>query len=339
MKNYIFALAFLIFLLGCKKQQEEIAVEEPFAVNAIIAKKIEIRDELKSAVLLQGIKKAALHSQTTGEISSVSANLGQRVKTGEILLSLENSVQAANLKQATGAVEEAQLIFSASERLFKSKSISEAEFVRNQNNLFVAQTALASAKKAFNDTRIIAPFDGFITMKSDDVQKGNVVSMGSALFSIADISKLKANISLGEKEIRLVKNGSNAKVYVNVLDIELLGVISAVSSGSDSQTGTFLAEAVFNNPDFLVKDGMSGTASIDATETNIGIVVPITSIINNRTILVAKNGKASGVSIEYAVISQGRVLIKKGLSENDTIIVSGISQISDGDAISVNIVE
>ena len=88
MKNYIFALAFLIFLLGCKKQQEEIAVEEPFAVNAIIAKKIEIRDELKSAVLLQGIKKAALHSQTTGEISSVSANLGQRVKTAEILLSL-----------------------------------------------------------------------------------------------------------------------------------------------------------------------------------------------------------------------------------------------------------
>ena len=89
----------------------------------------------------------------------------------------------------------------------------------------------------------------------------------------------------------------------------------------------------------IKKDGMSGIVSIDASETKFGITVPVTSIVNNRTVFVARNGKAFGVHVEHSMVSQGKSFIKKGLSENDTIIVSGISQLADGDTVSVSISE
>ena len=338
--KFFFILLFLFLLYACEnKKRNEIVEREPFPVNAVIAKNILIQENITVSVLLQGIKKTTLVSQTIGTISSVSINLGDVVRSGNILIATENSVQSANLKQAAGAVEEAELGFSASERLFNSKSISKAEYIRSKNNLLATQSALASARKAFDDTKITAPFDGIITNVNDIVQVGNSVSVGQPLLSIADISKLKANISLGEKEIGNIKKGISATVKIASMDVELKGIISAVSSGSDSQTGTFTVEAIFENPESLVKDGMSGIVSAQIGSPVMGITIPVTAVINGRSVFVARNGKAFSTSVEYKMISQGRVLIKKGIYENDTVIVSGITQISENDSVNINIAE
>jgi len=339
MKKKIIVFVFLILFFGCAKKQDDIVIKESFPVNAIIAKNQEIQSSIVSAVLLQGSKKVNIYSQTMGEIVSANAELGKSVKAGEVLLTIENSVQAANLRQAMGAVEEAKLNFAANEKLFEQNKISRAEFVRNQNNLFATQTALATAKKAFEDTRITAPFNGIITMQSDIIQKGNSISLGIPLFTIVDIRKLKATISLGEKEIGQIINGSPAKVSVAAAGVDILGKITAISSGSDSQTGTFSVEAEFENPNLKVLDGMSGIVSLYVGETQFGISVPSNAIINNRSILLAQNGLAVSVPVSVEPISAGRVMILSGVSENDTIIVSGITQLSSGDTISVNIID
>ena len=339
MKKYFLISLFLFIFCACdSKKEDKIVEKEPFPVNAIITEKVSINENITVSVLLQGIKKSTLVSQTIGTISSVSTKLGDNVTAGNVLIATENSVQAANLKQATGAVEEAELSFSASERLFNSKSISRAEYIRSQNNLFTAQSALAVARKAFNDTRITAPFDGIITNVNDIVQTGNSISTGQPLLAITDISKLKANLSLGEKEIGNINKGSAAKVKVAAANTELEGIISAVSSGSDSQTGTFTVEAIFDNPKLLVKDGMSGIISAEVGSPVTGITVPMTAIVNGRSVFAAKNGKALSVPIEYKMVSQGRVLITRGLSQNDTVIVSGITQITENDTVSVTVV-
>lgn len=339
MKNFLIVFVCLILFFGCAKKQSDIITREPFPVNAIIATNQEIQSSMASAVMLQGIKKVNIHSQTAGEIVSVNAQLGKNVKAGEVLLTIENSVQAANLKQSIGAVEEAKLNFDANDRLFVQNKISKAEFIRSQNNLLAAQTVLATAKKAFDDTKITAPFNGIITMQSDVIQKGNSISLGIPLFTIIDISKLKTKISLGEKEIGQIAIGSQAKVSIAAAGVDISGKITAVSSGSDAQTGTFSVEAEFENPDLSVKDGMSGIISLYSGKTQSGILTPSSSVINNRSVLLVKNGLVESVPVSVEPISAGRVMILSGVSENDTIIVSGITQLSSGDTVSVNIVE
>jgi membrane fusion protein (multidrug efflux system) len=329
----------LTLFFGCAKKQEEINVRVPFPVNAIIAKNEEIQGHIVSAVLLQGSKKVNIYSQTMGEVVYFNTALGKNVRAGETLLMFENSVQQANFRQATGAVEEAKLSFSANEKLFEERKISRAEFVRSQNNMFAAQTELANAQKAFNDTKITAPFDAIITMQSASIQKGNNISAGVHLFTLVDINKVKANISLGEKEIGLVKNGSQAKLIVAAAGIEVSGEITAVSAGSDSQTGTFSIEAEFNNPNLAIKDGMSGIVSLYVGETKFGISAPSNALINNRAILLAKNGLVVNTPVSVESISAGRVMILSGVSEKDTIIVSGITQLAGGDTVSVNVIE
>jgi len=341
MKQCFLALIFLFFLCACNGKKQDTATEaEPLAVNAVIAKNAPIQDETVCAVLLQGIKKATLYSQTIGTILRISASLGDNVNAGQTLLSTENSVQTANLEQAKGALEEARLNFSASERLYNnSNGISKAEFIRSQNLLLASQTALASAQKTFDDTKITAPFDGIITNVNDIVQKGNNISVGQPLFSIVDISKLKANISVGEKEIGKIKKGATAIVKISATGEELSGTVSAISAGSDFQTGTFTVETVFKNSDFLVKDGMSGVISIQTGEPRIAIALPSSVVVNGRSVFVVRGGRAHNLFIEFEQVSGGKILVKKGISQGDTVIVSGITQISENDALSISIVE
>jgi membrane fusion protein (multidrug efflux system) len=341
MKKYFFTLIILFFLCACNnKKQDDIIEKEPLSVNAVVAKNTPIQDETVAAVLLQGIKKATLYSQTIGTISLVSANLGDNVRAGQTLLSTQNSVQTANLEQAKGAFEEAQLNFSASERLYNnSNGISKAEYIRSQNVLLTSQAALAAAQKAYDDTKIIAPFDGIITSVNDIVQKGNNISVGQPLFSIVDISKLKANISVGEKEIGRIKKGAPALVKIAAINAQLNGTVWAISSGSDFQTGTFAVETVFKNPDFLVKDGMSGVISIEIGEPRIGIAIPSSAVLNGRSVFAAKGGRAQNLFVEFEQVSAGKILVKKGISQGDTVIVSGITQISQDDTLNISVVE
>ncbi|MDR0305054.1 MAG: efflux RND transporter periplasmic adaptor subunit [Chitinispirillales bacterium] len=342
MKKYFFILFFFLSLYLCacnKTKQDKVIEKEPFPVNAVIVKNILIQKDIAASVLLQGIKKTTIVSQAAGTISSVTAKLGDTVHYGNILIETENSIQTANLKQAAGAVEESELNFSASQRLFNSNSISKAEYIRSKNNLLAAQTVLASAQKSFKDTKITAPFDGIITNINDIVQTGNTISIGQPLLSIADISKLKANISLGEKEIGQIKKGAAAFVKIPSINAELKGIISAVPAGSDPSTGAFTAEVVFENPQYFVKDGMSGIVSAEIGSPLKCIAIPATAALNNRSVFIVRNGKAFNAAIEYEHISQGRILIKKGVSQNDTVIVSGITQISQNDTLSINIIE
>lgn len=341
MKKCFLALILLFFLSACNAKKQDAAVEaEPLPVSAVVAKIALIQDETVNAVLLQGIKKATLYSQTVGTISRVSANLGDNVTAGQTLLSTENSVQTANLEQAKGALEEAQLNFSASERLFNnSNGISKAEFIRSQNLLLASQTALASAQKTYDDTKITAPFDGIITNVNDIVQKGNNISVGQPLFSLVDISKLKANISIGEKEIGKIKKGAEAVVKIVATGEELSGTVSAISAGSDFQTGTFTVETVFKNPNFSIKDGMSGVISIRTGEPRPAIAIPSSAVVNGRSVFVVRGGRAHNLFIEFEQIPGGKILIKKGISPGDTVIVSGITQISENDTLNVGIEE
>jgi membrane fusion protein (multidrug efflux system) len=288
--------------------------------------------------LLQGIKRATLHSQAIGTISEISANLGTEVKAGQVLLSLENSVQAASLKHARGAYQEAELSYSANKRLFNNSSaISKAEYMRSQIMFLATQTALASAQKSYDDRRIIAPFDGIITNVNDIVQRGNNTSVGQPMFSIVDISKIKVSVSLGEREIGRIKKGAAARVKVSAANTELEGVVLAVSSGSDSQTGAFTIEAIFDNPGLSVKDGMSGIISIETDKTRYGIAIPSSVLINNRSLLLAKNGKVQNVAVDFESVSGGRVLIRSGIEAGDTIIISGTSQLADGDLVALSV--
>jgi RND family efflux transporter MFP subunit len=341
MKKCFLALILLFFLCACNGKKQDAVVEaESLTVNVVIAKNAPVQDETVCAVLLQGIKKATPYSQTIGTNSRISANLGDNVNAGQILLSTENSVQTANLEQAKGALEEARLNFSASERLYNNSSgISKAEFIRSQNLLLASQTALASAQKTFDDTKITAPFDGIITNVNDIVQKGNNISVGQPLFSIVDISKLKANISVGEKEIGKIKKGAAAVVKISATGDELSGTVSAISAGSDFQTGTFTVETVFKNPNFLVKDGMSGVISIKTGEPRIAIALPSSAVVNARSVFVVRGGRAHNLFIEFEQFSGGKILVKKGISQGDTVIVSGITQISENDTLSISVVE
>ena len=165
----------------------------------------------------------AVTGEVTGRVTYISDAfaLGQQVKKGELLASINNSTQTADVKSAEQAVSQANVELLEAER--ESELAKKAWAVSGMGNtpssalvfkepqVEAAKAALASAQASLKDaqynlaqTRIRAPFDGVIT--SVDVSLGEYISSGTALGQLISTDYVEVPVDFGFKQWALLPN-------------------------------------------------------------------------------------------------------------------------------------
>ncbi len=348
MKQVILFTA-LIALVSCKPPAKEgantVEVEmkkRAVAVEAIVAKLDTVSEEVRAAVVAKGINELTVMAKAGGTITSVPVAMGNKVSRGNILLTVESQVQKASLAQAKLGVAQAELNFNAMEKLYNKRSISEAEYINAKNVLSAATAALELNRFNYRNCWLKAPFNGVITYLDPVAKKGNLIGAGTPIAHIVDLAKLELHLYLGETEVTKVSKGNRASVFVSAVGEELEGVVTAVSDGADNSTGAFEVTVVVDNPNNVVKSGMSGTVIIASDDENSGVIIPRTGIVNRAGesfVMKVENGLALSVAAETRSLRGNMVLVTGDISENDTLIITGLSKLTTGDSVAVSLSE
>lgn len=327
---------------GATPEAEVAAAKKPLPVEAIIANTEEVAHQISGAVTTAGIREVFLSSKSSGTITSVPAKLGERVGRGKSILSVESQVQKAALDQAKVSVQEAELNFTAMERLYQKGSISEAEYIRSKSILSSAKSGLEMSRYNYNNCWLRAPFTGALTYLDPIAEKGNTIGAGTPIARMVDISKLKLNLYFGESEIIRINKGNRATLTVSALDMVLDGEVTAVAEGSDAATGSFLVEVITENPNEVVKAGMTGRVTIETNEKNFGVVVPSSAIVHRGErsyVMIADNGVTTAVQVETTPIRNNRVVVQGEVGYGDTVVISGLTKLVSGDPVLTTVVE
>lgn len=264
---------------------------------------------------LKPISSSVVSPSVDGTVDSINVQAGQSVNEGDVLMTIKNDELDRNVAEAQRAVAAAQEDLANAQKAAAAAQASPTTDVdgasaaagisaasADTNAVSAAQRSLASAQanldqanaKAASRT-VTAPSSGSIvelnakvgaTVTGGMIMGESDTSGGKQCMQIADLSKMKVTVQVGEKDIAKIAVGQNANVtYPAFPDIVSQGTVTAIASvaNSDSNNGggsvTFNVDILIEAPDARLKPGMTAEVSVVTEQLDDVVMVPTMALM------------------------------------------------------------
>ncbi len=315
---------------------------------------------------LVGLQTVEVAPKTGGRLMSVSVQLGDRVRRGQVLAKIEDreireqvnqaeaslEVSKATIRQREADLKVAELNFERSKNLFERQLLAkqslddtesrylsaEAQIDLSKAQLMQTEARLQELRINLQNTSVTSPVDGFVGKRH--VDPGAMVSQNSPVASVVEISRLKLIVNVVEKDIRLVTVGDSGAVEVDAYPGETFqGRIARVAPVLDPATRTASTEIEIPNSDNRLKPGMYARVSLTVEERKGTLVAPKTAVIDfegKRGVWMANDEKrARFVAVELGIEDTDHIEIKAGLTEGDQIVTTGATAVRNNDQLMI----
>lgn len=235
-----------------------------------------------------------------GIVESVSADMGQQVKKGQ-LLAVISSTQLSELRSELISTQKrkelAQITYEREKKLWQEKISSEQDYLQAQQNLNELTIALknvsqklfalgantsVTSSSALSRYEIRAPFNGMIIEKH--IAQGEAVTEDANVFIISDLSTVWAEIIVPAQDLGTVRVGEKAVVKATSMESVAEGKITFVGSLLGEQTRAAKARITLINPNMAWRPGLFVSVDLTSSENKVAVAVQADSIqtINNR---------------------------------------------------------
>lgn len=255
---------------GAPEPQEE---SEP----ALPAVQVERRQArlYQPGLLLQGQiepwQSVAIAARVAGTVESLKVSLGEQVEAGQVMAELSEDSRQTAVTRWQARLHKLEADLAAARRLRERQLTSESEILVLQSELATARAQLAQARLVIRHLRPAAPFAGTVNHRS--VDEGDLVQVGSPLFELVKIDRLKAIGQIPQQSVSKVAPGQS--VNIQTLDGDTLkGEVRFIASAADPETRSFAVEVAIDNPDRRRVAGGSATLRIALPEVEAMFMSP-----------------------------------------------------------------
>jgi membrane fusion protein, multidrug efflux system len=363
-----FILISLILLVSCGEKSAE--TEE--TIRAIKYEKVELSSGIESHTF-SGVAIAQnetnLSFKVAGTLASINVKLGEKVRKGQLIATIDPSDYKIQSNQAVsqneGAVAnakaaEAQLISAKSTydrvtKLYENNSVALSEYQQAKAAMDAAQAQYDAAKSQINTTnqqlkaagnqvsytRLVSPMDGVIT--AVQVEANEIANAGMLIAKVSSLDRPEVEVSVPEVFINKLKLGQQATIkFPSFPELVFKADVEEIAFASEKST-TYTVILRILNPADEIRPGMAAEIDFilnsDQGTSKNEIIAPIKSVASGtdgnyvfKLIPEGENGVyiAKRIAIELGDISIGGYIIKKGLSEGDLVAVAGLRALYDG---------
>lgn len=330
---------------------------------------------------LKPISSSVVSPSVDGTVDSINVQAGQSVNEGDVLMTIKNDELDRNVAEAQRAVAAAQEDLTNAQKAAAvaqatpttdvdgaSAAAGVSAASADTNAVSAAQRSLASAQanldqanaKAASRT-VTAPSSGSIvelnakvgaTVTGGMIMGESDTSGGKQCMQIADLSKMKVTVQVGEKDIAKIAVGQSANVtYPAFPDIVSQGTVTAIASvaNSDSNSGggsvTFNVDILIEAPDSRLKPGMTAEVSVVTEKLDDVVMVPTMALMTEDgehyyvNLATDSEGKKTR-RVKVTVVTQndneavvGKTQVKRDDQGNEINPDVPVTKLRDGDTI------
>ena len=347
-------------LAACNGQEAESATPDAPASVAVGAENIAIvtQGEISSGPAISGAlapeREATVRAQVPGAVLKVNVDQGMRVGSGQSLAQIDDRTMRdaflsarSGFNTAQNAAERAKRDLERSERLAQAGAIPERDLEQARlasaaatSQVADAQARLTMAQKQVDDAQIRAPFNGVVSIRS--VSEGDVVSPGTALFSIVDPASMRFEASVPAAQLSQVKVGAPVSFSVSGYpDKRFTGRVSRINPVVDQGTGQVKIVVAVPNVSSSLVAGLFADGRV-AAERRTGLTTPYSAVDMRGlkpTVLRLKGGVAERVEVELGVRDEDleRYEILTGVVAGDTLLIGAAQGITPGTTVRVSV--
>ncbi len=347
----VIALSSIAVVSCSKEKQVEKKLIRPVRYQEVIMSGSNVSRTF-SGVSKAGVE-ANLSFKVNGTIRSINVKVGDKVKKGKPIASLDKTDLQLMYERAKVALNNAKVQMQSAKSSFERVSALYENSNASLQDYEGARTAYESAKSMVSSNKrslqlagsqlgyanLKAPMEGIVVKVA--VDKNENVMPGDVIVEINSGDDLEVTIGMPEAYISRVKEGENVDVtFSSIANKTFDGTISEVSYAISSKSSTYPVSIVLKNPSKEIRPGMAADVSFNfkSDGNKACIVVPTNTIAEDQhgryVFTVAKTKKGLGVvkkkSVTIGELTMDGIEILEGLEDNELIITAGISKLFDG---------
>lgn len=361
-------LFFVFLLISC----EEKSAETEKAIRPVKYETVKSSAGMETYTF-SGVAKAQnetnLSFKVAGALASMNVKLGDRVRKGQLIATIDPADYAIQTNQAgsqkEGAIAnakaaEAQLInakatYDRVAKLYENNSVSLSEYQQAKAALDAAQAQydaatsqikttdqqLRAADKQVSYTRLVSPMDGVIT--AVQVEANEVVNAGTLIAKVSSLGRPEVEVGVPEVVINKLNIGQQATIKFPSLPKQVFEAEVVEIAFASEKSTTYPAKLKIMNSADEIRPGMAAEVHFmigtEEGKTKNEIVAPLKAIASGtdgnyafKLVPDKEDGVyvAKRVPVDLGAITDDGYIIRKGLSAGDLVAVAGLRSLYDG---------
>ena len=347
LKNKFTKLLFTVTLSGILCSCHSKTIDKPAAnrqivnlkVEGIIVKPTVLDQTITISGTLKPFEETVLMPEVAGRVVSINLSEGGFEKQGTLLVKLFDGDLQAQLQKSQAQLQLVEQTEKRQSELMKVNGISQLDLDQTVLQISSIKADIEVLKVQIHKTEVRAPFDGTIGLRNISI--GAQVTPSTQLATIRDVKRLKLDFSVSEKYSSKIKPGFKVKFTVQGDDNKYDATVMATEQGIESDTRNLNVRAIVTNNTTSLIPGTFTNVELRMSENKKALMVPTESIIpkeRTKQLIVARQGKASFVTVKTGIRTSSSVEVLNGIQPGDTVITTGILFLKPNAALSFSTV-
>ncbi|HBP30476.1 MAG TPA: efflux transporter periplasmic adaptor subunit [Advenella kashmirensis] len=292
---------------------------------------------------------ASVSAQTNGlRLKALYADVGDRVKAGQMLAEFEDTTSRGDLTQAEARLRQAQASLDTAKRnadrirkIRGSGAISQSEVdqaLSGEKNAMAdvtaAKAALQTQVQRSSYTKLLAPSDGVISVRNAVI--GAVVNPGQEIFHLVVDNRLEWQAQLGMRNLMQVSEGMPVQVVLPN-DRKVAGKVRQIGPTLDEQTRQGIVYVDLAS-DRQLRAGMFLRGRFELAPKQ-GLTVPRQALVLrdgfNFVFVLENDNKVAQTKVQIGGAANNTIEVTAGLRDGDRVVTQGAAFLNDQDTVRV----
>ena len=308
---------------------------------------------------------ANIYARTSGYIQSRKVDIGDRVKTGDVLADITAPELDHQIAQAQASLAQNQATLQqtiASRELARVTHERDSQLVNQgwvtkqqgdtdrltldaqqaavgvaQSNIAAQQALLKVLGQQKDYQRVIAPFGGVITQRNIDT--GSLIQSGTTfMFTLMRSDVIRVQVNVPQDAVFGLAPGVEALVRVPELPNQVFhGTVTRLANALAPGTRTLLTEIDIPNPDGVLSPGLYCTVELHIPRKAPALIVPADAVVAGPSglhVAVVRNGTVHMQTISVARDFGTQVEVRDGVQAGDTVVLNPMVDLAEGSKVS-----
>lgn len=306
----------------------------PMPVEAQIVQPEDLIRKIELVGSLSANESVMISPEVSGRIEQIHFAEGQSVKTGDLLFSMDSSVQRAELKQAQARQGLSQLEYKRASELLSTNAGSVNTRDNSLAQLRIDQAGVDLAKERLAKMTLNAPFDGIVGLR--EVSDGEYVTPGQGLVSLVSVNPIRLEFRVPEIYLSGIHLQQAVEVRFDALPGETVtGEVFAISPEVDLNGRNVKVLATLPNEEGRLRPGLFARVSLQLETIQDALMVKEEALVprgNAQLIYTLIDGKVNIAPATLGLRERGRVQVVQGIKAGDIVVTAGQMKLRPGAA-------
>ncbi|MGL4993580.1 MAG: efflux RND transporter periplasmic adaptor subunit [Bacteroidales bacterium] len=332
-------IAVLISILTVSCSNTETIRNKKHVVRTSLARSIVDLDKKSFSFISQTHHTANLSFRVGGVVSNFNVYSGNYFRKGDVIAQIDQRDFILKQERTQSIYHQSKMEYERVKVLYEKNNISASSYDKVYADYIAAKTAYETTTNELSDTKLIAPFNGYIDRVFID--KYQEVKTGESIVTIVNIDTLRIEVSVSQDIALNSRDLKRVNIIFDAIPNSLfLADVIDVSKNTTSNNLSYQLTALIPNKELSLLPGMSGSVIFEEINPRTIITIPQSALSFRPTlgeyVWCVDQGVVSRRIVKSGrLIHNGEVEILEGLTEGSEVVTTGVRFLSNGDSIEV----